>query len=306
MLVTLVFTGCGESQENYEFVACYGPGGGHDTMLRQMQKVIQDNELTNDVINVVNKEGGSGAVGMGYVKTKEGNGNYLMAATSSILTTPLQVDNLDVSYKDFTPIARLAVDPSVLIVNKESPLMSIEDIKSAGESNLLNVAGTGKASLDNIVAIELGKEMGIEINYIAYESDAEIITAVLGGEVDFGVSNPNTTIEYIKNGDFRCYGISTEERVDILPEVPTFIEQGLNVDQVLFRGVMAPGNISDEEIKYLTDLVVSMTETEDWQKNYIEPNALTPGLLIGEDFKDYLEKMNISYEKTFKELGIIK
>ena len=307
LLVVLVLAaGCSEKAETYEFVACYGPGGGHDTMLRAMQKVIQDNELTTDVINVVNKEGGSGAVGMGYTKTKEGDGHYLMSATSSFLTTPLKVDNLDVSYKDFTPIARLAVDPSILIVSKDSPLMSIEEIKAAGSDTLLNVGGTAKASLDNIVALEIGKKLGIEVNYVAFESDAEIVTAVLGGEVDFAVSNPNTCIEYIKNGDFKCYGISTEERVEALPEIPTFVEQGMDITQVLFRGVVAPAGISEEEKQYLTDLVVKMTETEDWQKNYIEANALTPGLLLGDEFVAYLDKMNTSYEGTFRELGIIE
>ena len=72
-----------------EFVACYSPGGGHDILMRTMAKIIQQEKIVDASINVVNKPGGAGAVALGYVNGHKGDGHYLMATTSSFITTPL-------------------------------------------------------------------------------------------------------------------------------------------------------------------------------------------------------------------------
>ena len=71
-----------------ELVACYGAGGGHDILLRTMQKIIVDEKLSTANFNVVNKDGGSGAIGMAYVDGHKGDAHYLMCTTSSFTTTP--------------------------------------------------------------------------------------------------------------------------------------------------------------------------------------------------------------------------
>lgn len=87
-----------------ELVACYGAGGGHNILLRTMQKIIVDEKLSDATFNVVNKDGGSGAAGMAYVNGHKGDPHYLMCTTSSFTTTPLKT-KLGFNYNDFTPIA---------------------------------------------------------------------------------------------------------------------------------------------------------------------------------------------------------
>ena len=70
-------------ERSIELVACYGAGGGHDILLRTMQKVIVNEKLSSASFNVVNKDGGSGAIGMSYVNGHKGDPHYLMCTTSS-------------------------------------------------------------------------------------------------------------------------------------------------------------------------------------------------------------------------------
>ena len=112
-------------ERGLEFVAGYKPGGGHDTLLRSMAKILREEGIVQQPITVVNKPGGSSAVSMGYLNGKKGDGHYLMSITSSHITTPLN-SNIGLDYASFTPIARLGIDPELLVVNPSGPYKSVE------------------------------------------------------------------------------------------------------------------------------------------------------------------------------------
>ncbi|MBA1334388.1 MAG: Tripartite tricarboxylate transporter TctC family [Firmicutes bacterium] len=286
-----------------EFVACYAPGGGHDVMLRTMAKILADEGIVDTAINVVNKPGGSGAVGMGYVNGHAGDGHYLMATTSSFITTPLNSD-IGINYKDFTPIARLGIDPELVLVNSKSGYQTLDDILKSDKP--INVGGTGQGTIEHLVTVRLSKLSGKKLNFIPYQGDGEVIAALMGNQIDMTITNPNTAYDYIKSGDFRALAISTTERIDLMADVPTFRELGYDITLSLFRGVAAPKDIPEEAKAYYVDIIKKMVETETWKKDYLEKNMITPGYLEGEEYAKYLDEMNQIYEETLRELGIIK
>lgn len=286
-----------------EFVACYGPGGGHDVMLRTMAKILTEEGIVSTAINVVNKPGGSGAVGMGYVNGHAGDGHYLMATTSSFVTTPLNTD-IGINYRDFTPIARLGIDPELVLVNAKSGYKSLDDILKSDKP--INVGGTGQGTIEHLVTVRLSKLSGKKLNYIPYQGDGEVIAALMGNQIDMTITNPNTAYDYIKSGDFRALAISTTERIDLMPDVPTFRELGYDITLSLFRGVAAPKDIPEEAKAYYQDMIKKLVETETWKKDYLEKNLITPGYLDSDDYAKFLDEMNQVYEETLKELGIIK
>lgn len=286
-----------------ELVAGYGPGGGHDTMLRTMQRVMTEQKLVDVPLTVVNKEGGSSAVAMGYLNGKKGDGHYVMSITSSHITTPLNTD-LPLNYSSFTPIARLGVDPELLVVNPNGPFATLDAIKSADK--VLNVGGTSVGSIEHIVAVQLGKHTGIKVNYIPFDGDGEVMAAVLSNQVDFAITNPGTVADFIESGKLAALAITTEERASNLPDIPTFKEQGIDITLSLFRGVTAPADIPAEEKAYLVDLMTRLNDNEGWKTEYLEPNKVVPGLLTGEEFEAYLAQTEEIYRETLKELGLIK
>ncbi len=285
-----------------EFVAGYGPGGGHDTMLRAMAKIIQDERIVDAPINVVNKPGGSSAVSMGYLNGHSGDGHYLMSITSSHITTPLTT-NIGLTFEDFTPIARLGIDPQLLVVNARGPFQSLADIVAA--DRVLNVGGTGTATIEHIVAIQLGEATGNSFNYIPFQGDGEVVTALLSNQLDFIITNPGPAVDFFEAGHFKALAISTEARIDAFPDLPTFQEQGYDITLSLYRGVTAAADISDAARTYLTDMVERLSQSDAWRTDYLERNSVVPGFLAGDDFSAYLARTNEVYRATLTDLGVI-
>ncbi|WP_319516229.1 tripartite tricarboxylate transporter substrate binding protein [uncultured Cohaesibacter sp.] len=286
-----------------EFIAGYGPGGGHDTMLRSMAKVIRDTNLIDASINVVNKPGGGGATSLGYLASHEGDGHYLMAATSSFITTPLTAD-VGLNYKDFTPIARLGIDPTLLVVPASSDIKTLDDIKNAGR--VLNVAGGGRGQIEHIATIMVSDALGVKLNFVPFQGDGEVASALLGRQVDFAMINPGAVSEFIKSGRMNAIAISTEHRADMFPDVPTFKEQGYDVVASVFRGVVAAKNIPLEAKAYLSEMIERLQETPEWTEQYLKPNGIIPGYLDADAFAAYLEKTNSVYETNLSNLGLLK
>jgi len=286
-----------------EFVAGYGPGGGHDTMLRMMAKVIQDNHIVDANINVVNKPGGAGATSLGYLNSHAGDGHYLMAATSSFITTPLATD-VGLNYTDFTPIARLGIDPTILVVPGNSDIHSLEDIKNAGR--VLNVAGGGRGQIEHLATLMVSDALGTELNFIPFQGDGEVATAVLSRQVDFAMINPGSVAEFIDSGRVRAIAITTEERTDMFPDLPTFKEQGYDVVAAVFRGVVAAKGISDEAKTYLSTMVEKLQATPEWDEKYLKANGVIRGYLGPEEFAAYLEETNATYTRMLDRLGLLK
>ena len=290
-------------ERGLEFVAGYKPGGGHDTMLRAMAKVIKEEGLIDVPITVVNKPGGGSAVSMGYLNGKKGDGHYLMSVTSSHITTPLN-SNIGLNYSNFTPIARLGIDPELMVINAAGPYKSMDDILKTDK--VFNVGGSSTGSIEQIVAIEFSKKTGKKVNYIPYEGDGETVAALLSNQLDFIMTNPGAVVDFIKTGKFKALAITTDERIDEMPSVPTFKEQGMDITLSLYRGVTAPAGISDEAKAYLIGKMTELSKNPQWKEQYLVPNSVVPGLLIGDDFTAYLEATEKVYRETLTELGLIK
>ncbi|GAA5063961.1 tripartite tricarboxylate transporter substrate binding protein [Roseibacterium beibuensis] len=289
-------------ERGIELVAGYGPGGGHDTMLRTMARVLTEEGLVEVPLNVVNKDGGSSAVAMGYLNGMAGDGHYLMSVTSSHITTPLNTD-LPLDYSSFTPIARLGIDPEVLVVNPDGDFASMDAI--LGADRMLNVGGTASGSIEHIVTVLLAREAGIELNFIPFDGDGEVVAALLSNQVDFAITNPGPVSDFIETGDLAALAISTEERIEAYPELPTFSEQGIDIVLSLFRGVTAPADISPEAEEWLVTLMTDLNENDAWRTEYLEPNSVVPGLLTGEEFEAYLAETQQVYREVLMDLGLI-
>lgn len=284
-----------------ELVACYGAGGGHDILLRTMQKIIVDEKLSDATFNVVNKDGGSGAIGMAYVNGHAGDPYYLMCTTSSFTTTPLKA-GLPYNYTNFTPIALLGLDPSIIVVRTDSGIKNLDDLLAVADVSL---GGTGVGTVDHIITTKLNAAKNIEINYIPYNGDGEQVTALLGSQVTCICCNFNTVSEYIANGDFTCIATFTPERLTSAPEVATAKEQGYDIEMSLYRGVCAPAGITEEQKQFYIDLMTKVDATDAWHKDYLEANGVEPNFLVGAEFEAYLTEMNEEFTKAMTEAGLI-
>lgn len=314
LVVAFIVAGCAKSEpakpafptKPLEFVAPYGPGGGTDILMRTCASMMKDLKIIEVPINVVNKPGGSSAVGMSYVAAKRGDPHYLLATVSTFLTTPL-TGGVGVTYKDFTPICRLGLDPYVVMVKADAPYKTIQELMDAvKQRGTLNCGGTAYGSGEHLLVYRIANAAGVKLNYIPFQSGGEVTTALLGGHVDMIVNNPNESYSQIQGGQFKGLAVSSEARLKELPNVPTLKESGIDVVYYLFRGIAAPADIPPEARQYLENAFKKLSDSEKWKKEYLDKYMITPGWLAGKDFEKYLDEMNEFFGKALKDVGVIK
>ena len=184
--------------------------GGADVIGRFIQSVVAKYKFCEQPLVVVNKDGGSGTVGMHYLLTKKGDPHYFMVSLSSIVTTPLHT-NVGFTWRDLTPFCRLALDRHALcIATDKYPDMYtlkqfIEEAKKAEKAkNLLQCGGTGVKQEDQIVMIMLEKATGIDLKYIPMKSGMTVAKNLMGGHIDCSVNNPSEFIGYTLAGEETC------------------------------------------------------------------------------------------------------
>lgn len=302
------------AQEKYpsrpiELIVPYAPGGGTDIMFRHIVKVIETHKLVPVPIAIVNKTGGSGAVGKSYMIRSKRDGYVLGAVDYGNVMQQLLGEVTWDYRKDFTYIAKMVDDVNLLIVKKESPFKSlgelVAEVKRRGPKKF-SIAGTATASQDHIASLDLNKALGVELNYLPVKSGGEVMTILLGGHVDAAWANPNECIGQLEAGTVRALGVTDVKRLDLLPAIPTFKEQGVAVTNYFWRGFGGPGGLPWEVVDYWVDILAKVRKTRDWQKGYLEQSVLADGWLVKDEFARLMDQENETYKEVFAKLGMLK
>ncbi len=268
----------------------FAPGGGSDVAGRTIQSAIE--EVADGVtVSVNNREGGSGAVGYSYLLTQDGNPDALMAVETSLVALPLE-GNVDFTYEDFTPIFKIGEDFTLAVTQPDSPYNSCADLVTAAEGGERVVAGiTGQTGLDNVVLSLVENETGVTFDRVPFEGGGEVVAGLLGGQIDVGTLNPSEVIGQIDAGALKPLCVFAPERYNYegVEDIETAEEQGIPVSYAQFRGIIAPGGISEDARDYWIGIMEEVAETQTYE-DYISGNYLQPITASGEDFTEYLEQ----------------
>lgn len=290
-----------------EFVVPYGLGGGADLLARTMIKIMTEEKLVPVTVNAVNKPGGGASVGVAYVAaTRSGNPLTLVLINPQTQITPLrQTDAL--GWRALTPLANVMLDDYLFFAGKESPYADaaamVADARTKPERTL-SIGSAGTADDMAIAVFEAGT--GIKLNTVRFNSGGEILTALLGGHVDLAAGNPLEFMGHLSNGEVKALGVFRPTRFEDLPEVPTLVEQGIEVAPFqMWRGVAMPQGVSDEAVAYWLGVMEKVAASSEF-KNYIKSNVATNHVLLGEDFTAFLESQETLYKDMLKRLGVIQ
>lgn len=288
-----------------EFVVPFSPGGGSDNFSRTIASMLQSQGIVESPINVVNREGGGGVIGGTYVLGKDGDDYVLMTVTTSILTNPLILGSED-RYDRYSPIARLALDQLLIIVPKDSEFETIEDLIEAGKATPDEVSwgGSGLGGEDSLLLAQIENESGANLNYISFESGGEVQAALLGGHIDVASANPNEILGQLEAGDIRALAVAGDERLEALPDVPTMREKGVDAVYQQMRGVFGPPDMDPAAVQYWADALQTLSESEQWQTEYIDENSLRSAYLPPDEFRTFLDEEFAAFEVLIDEMGV--
>jgi len=242
----------------------YSPGGATDFQARIVTMMAGEEDLVGQPMVIVNKAGAGGQVGWNWFAEQANKDGYDLAAyniphfiaQSIMFDTKYNIDNLE-------PIANWGADPAVLIVGKDSPFNTAQDLVDYAKKNpgKVTVSGAGLYVGHHIATLQFEKAAGIKLNYVPTKGGVPALQYVMGGKVMAGFNNLSDA--YRSQDRLKILAIADLQREEeFLPDVPTLKEAGFDVDDssVNFRGLMAPKGTPPEVIDKLADAVPKMFE----------------------------------------------
>ena len=282
------------------------PGGGWDQTGRVMDEVMRGEGLINSSL-ITNVGGAGGTVGLPqYISRYDGNADSIMIS-GMVMIGAILSNSSAVDLSMVTPLARLTGEYLVVVVPAESEIQSLDDLieKLKADPGAVSWAGGGAGGSDHILAGLIAREAGakaVDVSWVAFGGGGEALAALIGNQVTCGISGWGEFAEQIAAGKLRAIAISAPERVEGL-DVPTIMEQGLDIELLNWRGVFGAPNISDEDRARLTDLMVKMDESEAWQQQ-LKDRSWERLFLAGEEFDAYLKEDIERISGILQELGL--
>ena len=237
----------GQAQDAYpsrpiKIVVCLPAGGGVDTVTR----IIADRlpKILGQPVVVENKGGQSGNLGAEFVYSSEPDGYTLLASQPAPITTsPLLFKKLNFDPTKFEPVAVMSAIANTLLVRPDFPANSVKEFIAYATANpgKLNYASQGNGTTSHLTGAMFDAATGTKMNHVPYRGTAPAINDLLGGHVDLMFNELATSVELHKGGRAKLLAVTTEKRIDELPDVPTMQEAGVpNFISDTWNAISAP------------------------------------------------------------------
>ncbi len=292
--------------ERVTLVTHSAPGTGNELMLREIADIWNKNKIVPRLVGVESVTGSQGEKARRYVTIQnKGNPHMLATYTPQSLNLPLLI-NSETGWRSFTPVALMAVDPMLLVVNAESPWKSVKELIEAARQKPKQILQGGgsygsSASMSGKLLEEFG---GVSFSYTPFRGAGEAIPQLLGKHVHFMMENPSEMAQHIKAGKLRA--LAATEKLALLPDVPRFEDVGVTTRfPKQFRGVMAPQGISTEALQYWVQALAKVRDTQQW-KDYVARTALVDSWTTGAALDAFFEQEEKTYMRLNKEMGLAK
>ncbi|WP_381800167.1 Bug family tripartite tricarboxylate transporter substrate binding protein [Streptomyces niveus] len=282
------------------------PGGGYDITARTMAKNAEDAELNHN-IEVFNLPGAGGTVGLARAVSEHGNGKLVVSMGLGVVGA-VRTNNSHETLADTTPIARISEETDIVVVAKDSPYKTINDLVAAWKKNPAKLpvgGGSSPGGPDHLAPMLMARAAGIApktVNYVPFDGGGELLASILGNKVAFGVSGLGEYRDQIEAGELRLLAVTGPERTPGM-DAPTLREAGLDTDFTNWRGVVAPPGISDAQRDKLIAFFEKLHASPQWKES-LKKNGWDDAFLTGDKFGDFLAAEDKRVQSVLKELGL--
>ena len=251
-------------------VVPFAPGGIADITGRPLAASLA--KILGQPVIVENKAGAGGAVGHVAVAKARPDGYTIMTALSSIVVIPEaeKVNGRVSTYQmtDFSPIALVSADPTILLVPADSPWKTLKDLVDDAKARpgKISYSSSGVYGTIHTCFEMFAQAAGVKFLHVPYKGGGPSMAALLGREVDLTAQSPGVSNQHIKAGKVRVLGSWGPTRTSAMPDVPTMKEQGFDVEFAIWAGVFAPAGLPAEVRERLTGAVRQAMQDPDFQR----------------------------------------
>ncbi len=286
------------------FITGVTPGAPLDLMMRTLAKYLSD-EL-GQAITVENRVGGTGAISMQAVLNLPADGYNIVSATSST-SFLIAEGKTSLTEKDFIFFGGLQLEPSAVAVRKDSPYQNLAQLIDALKKSpdKISIGGYAVAGFHQFVYYRLQEIAGFKGIWVPFNGGNQGVLALLGGHLDATIMTPSSALMQIKNGDIRLLAISTAQRSEYFPDVPTFKEQGYDLVENIWRGVMVKHGTPPDVVAKLANAIKAVEAKPEWKKFMVD-NGQSPMNLSVEKMQKFVADEIQSRRKFLKAIGLLQ
>jgi tripartite-type tricarboxylate transporter receptor subunit TctC len=309
LFIAVAFSGGAAAQawpeKPVRFVVGFTPGGPSDILARALGQKLA--ELWAQQVVIENRPGAGGNIGAELVAKSAPDGTTWLLGNNSILATNQSL-YAKLGYdpvKDFAPVALVAVQPNILVVNPSVPASSVKELIALAKAKpgALNYASSGSGAAAHLAG-ELFKAMtGVDMIHVPYKGAQPALTDVMAGQAQLMFATSASVIPYIKAGRLRALAVTTSQRSASAPELPTVSEAGVpGFEAITWHGVVVPAATPRPLVERLNADIVKVLRMRDLRERLESLGAeLAPG--TPQDFADYIAREIPKWAKVVKDSG---
>jgi tripartite-type tricarboxylate transporter receptor subunit TctC len=285
-------------------VVAFTPGGTTDFVARLLADKMK-NTLGQSVI-VENKPGANGAIGAEFVAKSEPDGYTLFFTTvGAVAINPAFRKNLAYDpLTDFAPVGMAVKNSTMVVVRANLEANNAKELVALAKQRPITVGVTGIGSISHLGLELFQSAAGIKFQHVPYRGAAHAITDLIGGQLDGIVADVPTVLTNIRAGKIKALGATSQERSDVLPEVPTLVEQGFPdtiADQ--WGAVLAPAKTPPAIVAKLNAAMLTTLNDPDTRAKLAQ-SGVTPAPSSPDQFARYLKDEIERWTKLIREKGI--
>lgn len=243
------------------------PGTETYTIMSEFAKYFE--KYSGQKLNLEAYEGSSGVLALNEMMKQDADG-YSMLHQSITLPLTIGFGTAPFKQEEVQPIAGMYGDSLVVSVLPDSKFQSIDDIVKYAKMNpgKFNWGGAKTKAAIQVGSAMFWNAADIDVNYVAYDSGNDALVAVLGGNTMCNASSVSGALDYYKDGKLKVLAVSSKERRDVMPDVPTFEELGYPemTGYSIFRGSYTKAGIPEDHLKVLENIHKKISEDPDWQE----------------------------------------
>ena len=285
-------------------IVAYTPGGGNDIAARLMAPKLS--EALGQPVIVENKPGAGTNIGQEYVARSAPDGYTLLLGSPAITINKSLYKNLSFdALRDLTGVSMFAYSPNILAVNPNIPAKSIKELIALAQSKpgKLTFSSSGAGSSQHLTGELFNLRAKVSSLHVAYKGTAPALTALISGEVDMSFTNIPSALPHIKSGRLRIIANTSDRRAELMPEVPTLKEAGIDVSTIVWYSIMAPAATPRPVIDKLAGALKKIPHTPEMKKRLADLGAEPVG--NGPDeFNKFLRDETAQWAEVIKAAGV--
>lgn len=256
-------------------VVPFPPGGTTDVLARALGEKLSP--VLGQTVIVENKPGAGATIGADYVAKAKPDGHTLLVGSVHHTIATSVYPKLPYSFqKDLAPITTIAMVPNVLVVNANTPVKNVTELRALlkAKPDGATYGSNGNGTAQHLIGTQFENLTGINLTHIPYKGSGPMATDLLGGQIGMSFDTITPVLPYIKAGKLRALAVTIETRSAALPDVPTLAEAGLKDFNIgTWFGVLAPASTPKDVLTRLNVEMVKIIQSPDFVKRMNEIGA---------------------------------